>query len=76
MSTKVNDWILKTYVSKREEAMQHFNRHLKNERGMGALEYGLVLAVIVVMIITAATFMRPEIDSFFSAVMTKIKGLL
>jgi Flp pilus assembly pilin Flp len=69
-------WILKTCVSITEDVRQQISRHMKNERGMGALEYGLVLAVIVVMIIVAAKAMGPEIDQFFQDVMAKIKGLI
>ncbi|RJP36335.1 MAG: Flp family type IVb pilin [Desulfobacteraceae bacterium] len=62
------------YAATTEKIKNNFRQHLENQRGAGALEYGLVLAVIVVIIISAAMLMEGPIQSFFQDVMTRIRS--
>lgn len=65
MLKNLNDRMLKMYVEKRENLKASFNRVIANNRGAGAVEYGLVIAVVVLMIIAAAKVMDVPIREFF-----------
>ncbi len=45
---------------------------LKNERGAGTVEYALVIAVIVLIVVGAGTFMRDPLIDFFEGVVDKV----
>jgi Flp pilus assembly pilin Flp len=74
MLKKMNNRMLEIYAATTEKIKENFCQHLKNERGAGALEYGLVLAVIVVIIISAAMLMEGPAQTFFDDVMTRIRS--
>jgi len=46
----------------------------KSERGITAIEYALLAALIAVAIIGGATLLGTTLDDFFTAVANKIKG--
>jgi pilus assembly protein Flp/PilA len=48
--------------------MQMFKNFLKNEDGATAIEYGLIAALIGVVIITAVTTLGTKLTSTFTAV--------
>lgn len=47
-------------------------RFLKDESGATAIEYGLIIALIAVVIVTAVTTLGTNINSKFSTAATKI----
>lgn len=50
------------------------SRFLKDESGATAIEYGLIVALIAVVIITAVTTLGQTLDTKFKAADTKING--
>lgn len=75
MLKKMNNWMLETYLAKTKAVSQMIDRHLKNQRGAGAVEYGLVIAVVVVMVIAAASFMRTPLEGFFQDIIGFVRGI-
>ena len=49
--------------------------YLKDQEGATAIEYGLVVAVIVILVISAASFMFDPLKEFFLGIVKKIKGI-
>ncbi len=77
MIRKMNDRILRTYVfcaSKKQDLKEATRRHLKNERGAGTVEYAMVIAVVVVMIILATAVMDTPVRDFFEGVIKKVRS--
>ena len=72
MLQKFNNWVLTTYVKKQEDLRMAAEKVIGNQRGMGAVEYGLVLAVIVIMVIAAAAAINDDVKAFFKGVIDKI----
>ncbi len=54
--------------------MKTFKKLLSNESGATAIEYGLIAALISVVIITAVTFLGGELENTFSTVGTALGG--
>ena len=52
--------------------MSFVSRFLKNEAGATAIEYGLIVALIAVVIITSVTTLGTNLNSKFKTVATKI----
>ena len=50
-----------------------FSRFLKDERGVTAIEYGLLAALISVVIITAVTSIGTNLNTKFTAISTALK---
>ncbi len=50
------------------------NRFLKDESGATAIEYGLIAALIAVVIITAVGLVGTRVDATFDAVATGLGG--
>ncbi len=48
---------------------------LDGQSGATTVEYALLIAVIVTMVIAAATFMYPDLKDFFKEVVEKITGM-
>lgn len=76
MFKTLNDWMIKSYVGKREDFRQSVDRVLKNERGAGAVEYGLIIAVVVLMVVGATYVMKGPLEDFFNRVVEKIMEFL
>ncbi|RJP84613.1 MAG: Flp family type IVb pilin [Desulfobacteraceae bacterium] len=76
MIKNFNDWMLKTYVGKRENFRQSIDQVLGNERGAGAVEYGLIIAVVVAMVVAAATVMSDPLKKFFEAAVKQIMSFM
>ncbi len=74
MLEKCNSWIVKFYVWQ-DSIQQNMRKTLANQKGAGAVEYGLVIAVVVVMVVLATTVMRDPLEKFFAAVVAKVRGL-
>ena len=60
--------LVKSTRQKRGLQMQMFKNFLKNEDGATAIEYGLIAALIGVVIITAVTTLGTKLTSTFTAV--------
>lgn len=74
MLKKMNSWMMKLYL--RQEDFKHELRQtLANQRGAGAVEYALVIAVVVTMVIGAAAFMKDPLEKFFGDIITYVRGL-
>ena len=53
--------------------MLALRRFLKNKSGATAIEYGLIAALVGVVIITAVTTLGTKLDSTFTAVSAALK---
>lgn len=53
---------------------QKLKNFLGSERGAGAVEYGLIIAVIVVMVIGAATILRDPLEDFFQGALDLVRN--
>ncbi len=51
---------------------QFLNRFAKDESGATAIEYGLIAALIAVVIITAVTTLGTNLSSKFNTIATKV----
>jgi pilus assembly protein Flp/PilA len=51
-----------------------FTRFAKDESGATAIEYGLIAALIAVVIITAVTTVGTNLQTTFNTVATKLSG--
>lgn len=49
-------------------------KFLMDENGQGMVEYGLILALIAVVVIVALTALGPKISGIFNGVSNKING--
>jgi pilus assembly protein Flp/PilA len=49
-------------------------RFLKNESGATAIEYGLIAALVAVVIITGLTSLGTQLNAKFSTIATNISG--
>ncbi|MEL7480641.1 MAG: Flp family type IVb pilin [Pseudomonadota bacterium] len=54
--------------------MQKFARFLKDESGATAIEYGLIAALIAVVIIAAVTNVGSSVSTQFETISTEIDG--
>lgn len=58
------------FMKKKSDLMSRFS----SERGITAIEYALLAALIAVALIGGATLLGTTLDGFFSAVADKIDG--
>jgi pilus assembly protein Flp/PilA len=54
--------------------MERIKRFFKDESGASAVEYGLLVAVIAVALITAMTTLKTGIESSFNTASNKLGG--
>lgn len=54
--------------------MNQINKFLKEEKGQGMTEYGLILGLIAVVVAVSLTTMGDTIKSKFNEVITKLGG--
>lgn len=61
----------------RTQTFFHFYRRslLGRQDGASTVEYALLIAVVVVMVIAAATYMFEPLKEFFLSVVKKIQGI-
>jgi len=59
-------------TSGRESFMNMFARFMKDESGATAIEYGLIAALIAVVIIGAVQLVGTELQTTFTTVQTKL----
>jgi len=52
------------------------SNYLKDQEGATAVEYALVIAVVVIGVVGAATVMFDPLEEFFKAVVDKIKEFI
>ena len=52
--------------------MQAIRKFITDEAGVTAIEYGLIAALIAVVIVTAVTNVGTQLNSIFSTVKTKL----
>jgi Flp pilus assembly pilin Flp len=76
MLQNLNERMLKMYVEKRENLKETIDRVLRNNRGAGAVEYALVIGVVVVMIIGAAAVMDKPIRNLFKSAIQAVQDLI
>jgi Flp pilus assembly pilin Flp len=69
---RLNDFCLALYVKTRN-GIDGFKRRLRDEQGATTVEYALLIAVIVIGIIAAATYMFDPLKEFFKDVVKKVK---
>ena len=55
-----------------EKFMQGVNRFIRDEEGVTAIEYGLLAALIAVMIIAGATVIGQQLDLTFDFIGTEL----
>ena len=55
--------------------MQIINRFFSDESGSNALEYGLIVALVSLAVVTGATAAGTALGSMFSAIGTKLQTL-
>lgn len=73
---RLNDWSLAQYVRTRnfvDGIKDGVKRRLRDENGATTVEYALLIAVIVIGIIAAATYMFDPLKEFFKDVVKKVK---
>jgi pilus assembly protein Flp/PilA len=58
-----------------ELKMKKFIRFLKDESGATAIEYGLIAALIAVVIVAGATQVGTSLDALFKRVATKLDNV-
>ena len=68
MVDKVNDRLLNSCITKGVIKVKKFLRFLKEEEGVTAIEYGLIAALIAVLIIAAVTSVGLKLKGTFEAV--------
>ena len=76
MLKNLNDRMLKLYVEKSGDLKESLNRVLGNERGAGAVEYGLIIAVVVLMVVGAAKVMDVPLQKFFEKAVKKVTDFI
>jgi pilus assembly protein Flp/PilA len=54
--------------------MQGVNRFIRDEEGVTAIEYGLLAALIAVVIISGATLVGTSLDTLFTGIGTCLGG--
>ncbi len=69
---RLNDLSLALYVKTRN-AIDGCKRRLRDEQGATTVEYALLIAVVVIGIIAAATYMFDPLKDFFKDVVKKVK---
>ncbi|HML60504.1 MAG TPA: Flp family type IVb pilin [Solidesulfovibrio sp.] len=73
---RLNDFSLALYV-KTQNALNRLKsgvkRRIEDENGATTVEYALLIAVIVIGIIAAATYMFDPLKEFFKDVVKKVK---
>ncbi|MHC1711617.1 MAG: Flp family type IVb pilin [Solidesulfovibrio sp.] len=69
---RLNDLFLAMYVKTRNFG-HGMTRRLRDENGATTVEYALLIAVIVIGIIAAATYMFDPLKDFFKDVVKKVK---
>ena len=69
----MKDLILNVLV-RINDLRQNLSSPFKNQRGAGTVEYALVIAVIVIMIVGVAKYMGPELQQFFVEVVDKVRN--
>lgn len=51
-----------------------FDAFLRDERGVTAIEYGLVASIVSITILTSITYFGTQVNSFLAAAANAIKG--
>jgi len=64
---------LKTNV-KYQTIISAARNHLKNEKGATAVEYALVIAVVVIVVVGAAATMEGPLNTFFQDVVSQVSN--
>ena len=54
---------------------KRINTSLKDETGASTVEYALLIAVIVIGVVTAASFMVPQLKDIFLKIVEAVKKL-
>lgn len=54
--------------------MKQMISFLKEDKGQGMVEYGLIIALIAIAVIAAVTLLGTELDKLFDRIGTTLKG--
>lgn len=74
MGGRIND-VADQWINLRYETMKSLlSRFKKNESGATAIEYGLIAALISVVIIGAVTLVGSNLSATFTTIQTKLAG--
>jgi len=57
-----------------EMEMEQIKQFIRDEEGVTAIEYGLIAALIAVVIIGAVQFVGEELDNIFTSISTALSG--
>lgn len=75
MRRLISDMALKGYCTAESLYRKYWMDRLGDQRGAATVEYALLIAVIVTMVIAAATYMFDPLKDFFLSVVEKIQGI-
>lgn len=67
MKGLMNLWI------KKEELKERVRGAFKNEKGQGMVEYGLILALVAIVVIAALTLMGTSLDGKFGEINAELQ---
>lgn len=67
--------VLRLHIGYRNLRHRYSVSRLADQRGAATVEYALLIAVIVTMVIAAATFMYDPLKEFFLGIIEKITSL-
>ncbi|MFH1156014.1 MAG: Flp family type IVb pilin [Pseudomonadota bacterium] len=76
MFTQTGNRLLELYVGKRELIRQKALEQWNNQRGAGAVEYALIIAVVVTMVVAAANTMEGPLKGFFTQAIGELTNWL
>lgn len=75
MLSQLNVWIVKVFA--RMELLKHESRQvIGNQRGAGAVEYGLIIGVVVLLVVGAAFVMGDPLEDFFRTTVAQVMDFL
>lgn len=69
-----NESLTLIFLKEVNRIMNLFKRLVNEEEGQGLVEYGLIIAVVAVALITALTTLKGGISTVFSNAETKLKA--
>jgi len=64
-------WLLRIYA----QACRLLNEVVENEEGQGMVEYGLILALIAVVVIAALTLLGDHVAAIFDNIAGTLEGV-
>lgn len=75
MLSRLNAWIIKLFAGMILLKLES-RQVIVNQRGAGAVEYGLLISVVVVAVVVAAAALKGPLQGFFSDVVGYLTDFL